>query len=161
MGVRVDDPGTILKELQIAGHEGGVIRSNGKLSDDGVKSDRYYLVNASFLVGLEGPEVLLKECLAAIREPVYAPCLGRKGCCPSQYLDLPDGGIRSCTLEKALTNEPVSSKSKDELLFVTETEAGNSTDRLRDVCLDFANRTFSSRFVRHWHAIPPQESTRR
>lgn len=93
-GVRVDQSPKLLKDFHTA-H-----------TDDGKTafiSDRYYLSDAVFLVGLEGDDALLAEVDAAVRNPVFPLFLGRRSCPPVGQVSL---GIRNRVgLVDALKNE--------------------------------------------------------
>ena len=85
MGVRVDQPGAMKMDYQTAGggliREGrtyGVRKPSGKAGET-VISNRYYLADADFLVGLEGSDgLLLRRLHDALLEPVWQLFLGRK-----------------------------------------------------------------------------------
>ncbi|MFJ1928649.1 type I-E CRISPR-associated protein Cas5/CasD [Streptomyces sp. NPDC088131] len=51
-------------------------------------SERFYLADAVFVAGLGGDEDLLVQLLAAVRNPVFLPFLGRRSCPPSRNIDL-------------------------------------------------------------------------
>jgi len=74
-GVRVDQPGSILRDFQVA------------VSLDGAQrmpiSNRYYLADAAFVVGLEGETQIIDALAEAVREPVFPLFLGRRSCPPS------------------------------------------------------------------------------
>lgn len=84
MGVRVDREGTVLTDYQTAG--GGKVNglpygvANARDGRAGtVTSARDYLVDADFLVGLEGEDWPLLEAAAAALEAPYWPlCLGKR-----------------------------------------------------------------------------------
>lgn len=107
-GVRVDREGVLERDYHTAGAGLGIIRASGALSRDAVLSNRYYLADADFLCGLEGPdEAFLREIEGALREPVWQLSLGRKSFLPSVPIHLPfEGGLRSLPLEDALRAEP-------------------------------------------------------
>lgn len=95
-GVRIDQPGTRLRDFQTAHHP------------DTEKampvSERFYLADAVFVAGLQGLPDVLGELHAAVRAPVFLPYLGRRSCPPSAPIDL---GIRSdVDLEQALREAP-------------------------------------------------------
>lgn len=106
MGVRVDREGTIERDYHTAGGVDGIIRASGKLSRDAVLSNRYYLADADFLVGLEGDEPLLRTIEQALREPRWQLFLGRKSFVPAVPVYLPRGGLRPLPLREALKAEP-------------------------------------------------------
>lgn len=73
-GVRVDQPGGILRDYQTA------IR----LTDGAVMplSDRFYLTDAVFLAGVEGDAEVLGGVVDALLHPAYPLYLGRRSCPP-------------------------------------------------------------------------------
>jgi CRISPR system Cascade subunit CasD len=89
-GVRIDAPGKVIKDFHTA-------RKNEKVS---YITDRYYLNDAIFLVGLESDDIDFLELLEnALKNPVYPIFLGRRSCPPSLPLVL---GIFSESLKDAL-----------------------------------------------------------
>lgn len=89
MGVRVDRPGTRLKDY----HTAGVGKFNGRnygvaraysYGLTQVAGDRFFLADAAFLVGLEGERELLDIIDSALRRPAHPLCLGRKAFAPSR-----------------------------------------------------------------------------
>lgn len=90
-GVRVDQPGRILRDFQTA------IR----ISDGAVMplSYRYYLSDAVFVAGVEGDGELLAGLDEAVRAPVFPLYLGRRSCPPAGHLSL---GVVDADLESAL-----------------------------------------------------------
>lgn len=109
LGVRVDHEGTMARDYHTAGGGpgGGVMRASGSVSRNAVLSNRYYLANADFLVGLEGTHnPLLDEIEDALRQPVWQLSLGRKAFVPSVPVYLPGGGLRDLPLREALALEP-------------------------------------------------------
>ncbi|NLX24788.1 MAG: type I-E CRISPR-associated protein Cas5/CasD [Lentisphaerae bacterium] len=93
-GVRVDQPGKLLKDFHIA-------RKDDKVS---YVTTRYYLSDAVFLVGLEsGDEGFLKSLETALRNPRFPLFLGRRSCPPTLPICL---GIRDANLMEALSIEP-------------------------------------------------------
>ncbi len=116
-GVRVDREGHLRRDFQTAKE---VIRastpwekwlkarSKGKTVgiQDTVVSHRFYLADAAFLVGLEGPRELLQEIESALRRPVFTPYLGRRGYLPAEPVFFPEGGLVEKGLEEALAGWP-------------------------------------------------------
>jgi CRISPR system Cascade subunit CasD len=92
-GVRSDNPGVLLKDFHTA-----------KSFKSAYVTNRYYLSDAVFLVGLEGNRVLLEEIEEAIRHPAFPLFLGRRSCPPEGNVIV---GIREKTLIDALTDEPL------------------------------------------------------
>lgn len=108
MGVRVDQEGIVKRDYHTLGL---TIRPDGKKTGT-VLSNRYYLADASFLVGFEGDDLdLLKQIEEAVDAPRWQIFFGRKSFVPGLPLRLPDrddqaGGIRSLRLRDALKTEP-------------------------------------------------------
>ena len=94
-GVRIDAPGKRMHDFQIT-NMGEKLNAN--------ISDRVYLCDALFLVGLscEDDDFLQAIC-DAVDHPVYSLFLGRRSCPPTQPLNL---GIRKEGLYNALYEEP-------------------------------------------------------
>ena len=113
MGVRVDSPGVMKLDYHTAGggrlpggHPYGVRRASGG-SGDTVLSNRYYLADADFLVGIESEDInLLRRLDDALRNPVWQLCLGRKAFVPGVPVYLPKGFREGERLEDALTKHP-------------------------------------------------------
>lgn len=94
-GIRADQEGQELRDYHSA-HT-----ANGK---DSYITNRYYLADACFVVGLESAnEAFLRELEQALKNPAFSLFLGRRSCPPEQPLVL---GIRTEELLAALQNEP-------------------------------------------------------
>jgi CRISPR system Cascade subunit CasD len=146
MGVRVDREGIPMRDYQTA--TGVVISSNGK-PDLGrtVVSPRYYLSDAVFLVGLEGPDEILGQIQQALRAPVWPIALGRKSFVPSSPVYLPDG-LLHVSLDQALLQWPalVDLKPGSAVRCVLES-ANGGTVRLDQPVAPYAFRRFGPRYV--------------
>ncbi|MGX2997120.1 type I-E CRISPR-associated protein Cas5/CasD [Streptomyces sp. JNUCC 64] len=97
-GVRVDQPGTRLRDFQTARH----------LDTEKAMpvSERYYLADAVFVVGLEsGNHRFLGELYEAVLTPRFLPFLGRRSCPPSRPLDM-GPPLRDTGLRDALRDAP-------------------------------------------------------
>jgi CRISPR system Cascade subunit CasD len=140
MGVRVDREGVMLCDYHTVMDS---IKSSGKPGDT-VLSDRYYMADADYLVGLEGDRSLLETLNAALESPRWQLYFGRKSFVPSCPIQL---GITELELIKALEDLPnYPSRTKEpKLRCVLEVE--NSLDTRRDVPLDWQKRLFGSRCV--------------
>lgn len=94
--VRIDQPGTRVRDFQTAHHA-----DTGKSMP---LSERYYLADAVFVAAVEGEDTLLDEVDAALRLPVHAPYLGRRSCPPAHPVRL--SLHRGANLTEALRAEP-------------------------------------------------------
>lgn len=97
MGVRVDQEGQLCRDFHTAER---VVDAEGKISKHPVISNRWYLADAAFLVGLEGDPALLQQIHQALIHPTWTPCLGRRSCIPT--IPLFAGGIVDQSLLTAL-----------------------------------------------------------
>lgn len=93
-GVRVDQPGTRLRDFQTAHHAG-----SGKAMP---LSERFYLADAVFVAAVEGETKLITALYEAVSEPVYLPYLGRRSCPPSEPLTKLGPPLKDVGLEQAL-----------------------------------------------------------
>lgn len=107
MGVRVDREGLLMRDYQTA--TGVLVAANAK-PDLGrtVVSPRFYLADAAFLVGLEGPNAQSLATLnAALLAPHWPLCLGRKALVPSLPVGLgAANGLHGGPLEAAFAEQP-------------------------------------------------------
>jgi CRISPR system Cascade subunit CasD len=141
MGVRIDREGVMLCDYHTIMDS---IKSSGSKGDT-VLSDRYYMADADYLVGLDGDRSLLETLDTALASPCWQLYFGRKSFVPSCPIGI---GIIEAELATALQQQPnLSKKSKHppELRYVLEVE--NSLDTRRDVPLDWQKRLFGSRCV--------------
>ena len=158
MGVRVDREGVLRYDYQTAMD---VLRADGSLERDRrkgtVRSWRYYLADAVFLVGLEGPQRgLLERLQMALANPRWPLYLGRKGYLPSPPVWLPDGLV-DAPLEEALAHyPPLSEPAPQRYRYALEEPAGAAVPegslatrvRRTDQPLGpFAQRRFGDRYV--------------
>lgn len=163
MGVRVDREGTVMRDYHTAGggtwkgHPYGVVTADGKtitwnnMDKHTVVSNRYYLADADFLVGLEGEFPLLERLDAALAAPVWPLFLGRKSFVPGRPVHVPDGLLREDRLEPALRRwrwlrRGPRDEAPDSLRLVLEDTAGRGEPR-RDVPVSFEDRAFGMRYV--------------
>ncbi|WP_298733191.1 type I-E CRISPR-associated protein Cas5/CasD [uncultured Subdoligranulum sp.] len=107
-GVRIDREGELLVDFHTAGNptpqQVRAARRNGKVPGARYVTQRHYLADAVFLVGLESEdEALLQKLVWALGHPAYPLFLGRRSCPPTLPLCL---GIRPLPLEAALRAEP-------------------------------------------------------
>ncbi|GHE45737.1 type I-E CRISPR-associated protein Cas5/CasD [Streptosporangium violaceochromogenes] len=95
-GVRVDQPGTPLRDFHTAHRFVG-----GSAMP---VSERFYLADAVFVAGVEGESDLIEKLRRAVRAPVFPPYLGRRSCPPARPVDL--DVLHDLTLKDALDREP-------------------------------------------------------
>ncbi|MGF1344510.1 type I-E CRISPR-associated protein Cas5/CasD [Streptomyces flavovirens] len=94
--VRIDQPGSRVRDFHTAHHA-----VSGKSMP---LSERFYLADAVFVAAVEGNAMLLADLHTALRNPVYAPFLGRRSCPPAQPVDL--GLHNDASLMKVLGEVP-------------------------------------------------------
>ncbi|MFD9398205.1 type I-E CRISPR-associated protein Cas5/CasD [Streptomyces sp. NPDC060011] len=139
-GVRIDQPGTRIRDFQTAHHA---------VTDKAMPlSERFYLADAVFVAALEGDPALLEGLHTAIRTPMYPPFLGRRSCPPTGPLELefhPDA-----RLEEILRAVPWQASAwyrkrhrhalPSHLTVLREKQTGdqNPADSLRDQPLSFS-----------------------
>jgi len=153
MGVRTDRAGTVGVDFQtagggrLAGEKYGVAHVHGGLFGS-VMSHRFFLQDASFLVGFSGRDYALLERLhQALAHPVWQLYLGRKGYLPSVPPYLPDGLVER-DLRSALTGYPLAERADREVRLILETRDPLGAEPRMDQPLDFARRLFGRRYVR-------------
>lgn len=158
MGLRVDQPGTIQRDYHTAG-QGGYYKVGGGIGKNTILSERYYLADAKFLVGLEGDRALLAELQAALKQPTWFLFFGRKAFVPAERIWLPDG-LCDDDLKTALEHYRFlgADKKAKRLRLIVE------DDRGADVCNDqpgplaFQSRRFLPRYVcKSWVCNPACE----
>lgn len=157
MGVRVDREGVVQRDyhtaLDVAKADGG--------KPGTVVSNRYFLADADFLVGLAGKDLALLEALdAALAEPRWPLALGRKAFVPGRPVSLAGGGVRpDRELAEALRREPWRPRpgdprrwrAPDRLRVVLEATSAESQERRLDQPgpgAAFLHRRFLPRHVR-------------
>lgn len=159
-GVRVDQPGTRIRDFHTAHH--------AVTGDSMPLSERFYLADAVFVAALEGGNALLAGLHQALLAPVYPPFLGRRSCPPTEPVAL--GRYEDARLEEVLEQvewqasgwyrRRCGHRPPDRLTVLREKaadEAGD-TDTLRDQPLSFAaaHRRHALRTVVTTHVpLPP------
>jgi len=152
MGVRVDRPGRLMRDYHTAQNVRRADPTKGV--QETVLSERYYLADADFLVGLEGKEPFLQRLEAALRRPVWALFLGRKAFVPSLPIF---EGVEQGNLLEVLEQHPWRKRHKHEpapdgylhgMVEIAEYGAG---DPVSDIPLSFVSRErrFAVRHVGH------------
>jgi CRISPR system Cascade subunit CasD len=176
MAVRVDREGVMRVDYhttggdQRSGSRYGVVLPDGKKWTT-VLSNRYYLADADFLVGLEGDHDLLGIVDDALRWPRTQLFFGRKSFPPGAPVRLPDEqpwgpGLSDEPLQKVLRavpwlghlDPPGRRKTPERLRLVLESNGAPTPDLRQDVPISYAERLFSSRYVvTEWIDTPSRE----
>jgi CRISPR system Cascade subunit CasD len=147
MGVRVDQEGVMARDFHTAMN---ILTAEGKLKGT-EPSNRYYLADARFLVGLAGDDLaLLRRLHDALRDPVWPLYLGRKAFVPGEPVWLEDGLRSNTDLRAALKTYrwlgPAHREPPDQARLVLEDPDGPEVRP--DQPLSFAERRFAPRRVR-------------
>jgi CRISPR system Cascade subunit CasD len=100
-GVRIDQPGQLMRDFQTAQHWQEP-KKDGTVASLPL-SYRYYLADAVFVAGLEADAVLLEGIDEALRSPAFPLYLGRRSAPPAGPVSL---GLRQGSLVDVLRSEP-------------------------------------------------------
>lgn len=149
-GVRVDQPGVLVRDFQTA------VQWNTTKQESMPLSYRFYLADAVFVAGVSGDLELLKGVDQAIRRPIFPPFLGRRSCPPARPLSM---GVVDATLEDAMRSAPWQASDlhrrsvgqQVELALVVDGELGQPADEMvRDapISYDPVRREYGWRAVR-------------
>lgn len=153
MGVRVDRPGTRLRDYHTTGGakakdgqpEGTLKADGGKPKRETDVSERFYLADASFLVALRGTAPTVARLAEVLQTPAWPVFLGRKSCPPSVPVFADAGDYDD--LELALKGWPLpANAAKPPLRLLIETRPGAGT-RQNDNIGHAGRRVFQPRFV--------------
>jgi len=164
MAVRHDRPGIPKRDYQTAGCAATdtIIKADGtQARGGGVVSERHYLADAAFVVGLEGQDrELLARIQVALRDPVWGLSLGRRSYLPSEPVWMEDG-LRDGPALEVLRRLPwtVSVRKGEDppgkLLLSHELADGDGVLRMDQPLSSFAERRFGARLVRsEWIPFP-------
>jgi len=152
MGVRIDRQGTLKRDYHTAQK---VAKAGGGPPKDCELSNRFYLSDACFLVGLLGELRLLEKLQKSLTDPVWQMYLGRKAFVPGLPVYLPDGLLPDCAdLLIALKNYcyllPQRKRELPDLRMEIETEFGQGDRVKQDQPISFisADRQFGLRYVK-------------
>ena len=159
MGARADREGILRKDFQTA--QNVAVASGGAGQD--LLSNRYYLGDGAFLVGLEGDLGLLSRLHNALASPIWPLYLGRKSYVPSSPPFLENGLVKGSDLRASLLEQPLLISSKEVLrrqkkteegmddgrirIILESTEPSHETRRDQPVGFVFQKRTFRERFI--------------
>ncbi len=162
LGVRYDRPGVPKKDYQTAGcaETDTIIKADGTPSKDGVVSNRFYLADAAFLVGLEGADrVFLEKAHAALQNPIWPLALGRKSYLPSELVWIKNG-VQDVSLREALAKWPWLGTLRrweeppKKLRLSLDSKDGSGLLKMDQPLSSFAERRFGTRFVQsEWLAF--------
>lgn len=142
MGVRVDREGVLQKDFHIAQD---ILLSAGQGTKDSEISNRFYLSDAAFLVGLEGSQELLREIYDALKSPHWTLYLGRKAFPPAKPVWLKDG-LQDEPLQEVLQHFPsLIPNPAEKVRLVLESDDGEFVRT--DIPISFEPRRFSSRRI--------------
>ncbi len=158
MAVRVDRPGSLLRDFHTAG--GGRFRGQKYTAHDTsscVPTERYYLQDASFVAALEGDDKLVERIAAALRSPRWPLFLGRRSCPPSVrvLMDVVQEGATA-----AVRNATLAERAEANRLRIISETSGGAGDARYDVPLSFSEieRRYGVRYVRtEWMSIEAKE----
>ncbi|MGW3820597.1 type I-E CRISPR-associated protein Cas5/CasD [Streptomyces sp. NPDC005046] len=115
LGVRVDQPGTLLRDYHTVSDHRGLPLPSAKVDAKGLQkktspakytgvTQRYYLQDAVFTAVLRGPAPLLAGLEHAVRHPAFPLSLGRRSCPPTGPVSL---GLRpDADLQEVLADVP-------------------------------------------------------
>jgi CRISPR system Cascade subunit CasD len=148
MGVRIDQPGSILRDFHTAGID-GYYKVSGQIErKNAIISERYYLSDAKFLVGLEGERALLESLQGALKRPRWFLFFGRKAFLPAERVWLPDG-LSVSDVETALKGYAFlgdETQGADSLQLLIEDDSGSIVRN--DQPISFKPRRFIPRRLR-------------
>jgi CRISPR system Cascade subunit CasD len=148
MGIRVDREGALKKDFQTAL---GVARASSGIKETEV-SDRWYLADADFLVGLESDDLeLLLRINEAVTYPVWQLSLGRKSFVPAKPIRVCDHPIEGTLRETLRSFQWVSDRNggvPNQLRLILDSTMEDSSDVRTDNPISFQARRFAIRYVR-------------
>ncbi|GAA1660109.1 type I-E CRISPR-associated protein Cas5/CasD [Glycomyces endophyticus] len=137
-GVRIDQPGSLLRDYQTS-------HSLDEPHRDGTVAERFYLEDAVFLAAVEGQDDVIDDLAEALRRPYFQLFLGRRSCPPSQQVLL---ASVSEPLEKALKGRPWAAskhhrrgrETSVKLWMLCDAQPDERSDTVQDVPLSFDPR---------------------
>jgi len=160
LAVRVDRPGSLLRDYHTAG--GGRFRGAKYLvhgAGDCVPSERYYLQDASFVAALGGDDALVERVATALRSPHWPLFLGRRACPPGvePFIALAAAGAAGAAraAPRALLRQGEDVQTPLRLVVEAPPSAGG--EPRYDDPLSFAHtrRSFGIRYVKtEWVTLP-------
>lgn len=180
-GVRVDQPGTMLRDYHTVSDFRGLGLPTAAMNKKGEQkrsgyttkvTTRFYLQDAVFVAVLRGDDGLLRGLAGAVRAPGFPLALGRRSCPPTQPLVLtPEGGdgLWQGAISDVLATVPWQAGESHQDALERET-GGSPSVRLAiswddvggdhevadvPVSFDQRHRSFLTRRIRHgWVDLP-------
>ncbi|MEN9231447.1 MAG: type I-E CRISPR-associated protein Cas5/CasD [Thermostichus sp. DG02_5_bins_236] len=148
MGVRVNKEGILQRDYHTVQD---TMRDKEKANT--TLSDRYYVADGDYLVGLEGEAEVLGQLDAALQDPKWQLYLGRKSFIPSHPVRV---GVVEQPLLLALQTTPYEHRGRKDPPFPLRLvlEADGGTDTRHDVPLDWQKRHFGLRIVKTEYYSP-------
>ncbi len=157
--VRVDQPGTMLRDFQ----------TERPLKGDPMPlTHRYYLADAKFLAALGGDRAFLEELDQALRHPCWPLYLGRRSCPPGEpvakgvhdeHADVRDALACEPWIASPWFKDRHGGDSTDELEVVCDAHAGEPAEYRPDYPLSFAaaGRVYADRPVYRFSVPNPSK----
>jgi CRISPR system Cascade subunit CasD len=138
MAVRVDREGRLMRDYHTAQE---VMRASGKSTQETVLSERFYLADADFLVGLGGDRPFLDRLAAALAEPKWQLSLGRKAFVPGLPVceGVVEGELPDVLAQRHWRRRWANEKPPEKLRYVVEVAYGKGEPR-QDVPVSFVSR---------------------
>ncbi|WP_433410564.1 type I-E CRISPR-associated protein Cas5/CasD [Saccharomonospora azurea] len=178
-GVRVDQPGSLLRDYHtVSDYRGVPLRQAGVNAKGEQKptspaksthaTHRYYLQDAVFVAAVSGPAPLMTALADAIRRPAYPLSLGRRSCPPTQpiVLAVDEAEVRAAlaacpwqadTHTRRRLRSRHGGKPPSHVDLPATLDDPEGAEVAQDVPLSFApgDRRFATRRIRHtWLAVP-------
>lgn len=176
LGVRTDQPGSLLRDYHTAADYRGNVLPSADVNAKGQQkptspakptyvTERFYLQDAVFVAAVAGPAPVIEGLADALRAPRFPLALGRRSCPPTGQIVL---GTFPDSLDNVLADPAIlawqagpahrrrhAAKAFVSVSATIEDDAGN--DALWDVPSSFSlrSRSFTQRRVRHtWIELP-------
>lgn len=148
MGVRVDREGVMKKDFHTAKD---VAKASGSGTKETEISDRWYLADADFLVGLESDDdALLRVLNNALERPVWHIFLGRKSFVLGKPVRVLDAPLDAPLLDVLKSFEWITDRREvppERLRLVMDATPETASEVRQDVPMSFAERRFTIRHV--------------
>lgn len=153
-GVGVERAGSVLRDFHTVGAGTDPVALAGGGRGRGIVTERYYLEDAAFVVGLEGrDEELARRLLGALHAPRWLLGMGRRSCPPAGPI-VDDESIFAGGLEDALSDGwrprgvPPTNSADEQIKLLVEDDRGGVVLSDQPTGAAFGQRTFGPRHVR-------------